>query len=130
MFGMTGTVSQWIFDRSNQHPGMMSVIISGPGTHMTLDNNSLAAKVSAEVFQFFPHMPSQVEDSLVIREKRATFACTTAIQNQRLQHKTTVEGLWLAGDYCDTGYPATLEGAIISGENCAKQIHQQVLATL
>jgi len=122
MFGMTGTISQWIFDRSEQHPGMMAVVISGPGLHMDMNNADLISQVCVEVHQLFPHLPSEVEDSLVIREKRATFASTIGIQSQRIQHKTQINGLWLAGDYCDTGYPATLEGAILSGKKCASQL--------
>jgi uncharacterized protein with NAD-binding domain and iron-sulfur cluster len=65
-------------------------------------------------------MPKQAEQGLVIREKRATFACTVGIEKQRPQHQTAIAGLWLAGDYVANSYPATLEGAIRNGESCAK----------
>jgi uncharacterized protein with NAD-binding domain and iron-sulfur cluster len=38
---------------------------------------------------------------------------------------TGIDGLWLAGDYTDTGYPATLEGAVRSGLECARLIIQR-----
>ncbi len=122
MLGMSGTLSQWIFDRSQQHPGLMAIVISGPGEHESLDKQSLIDIVSQEVHQLFPHLPAQAQSSFVIREKRATFASTVGIQQQRPNHKTAIEGLWLAGDFVGNDYPATLEGAIISGQDCAKHI--------
>ena len=119
LFGMSGSISQWIFDRSQQHPGLMAVVISGPGKHETMTNIELSDLVSEEVHRYFPELPAHAEDSLVIREKRATFACTVGIEKQRPKQETEVEGLWLAGDYIANDYPATLEGAIRNGKNCA-----------
>jgi len=119
MFGMSGSISQWIFDRSQQHPGLMAVVISGPGTHEQMTNNELTEHVSEEVHSYYPELPAHALDSLVIREKRATFACTVGIEKQRPKQETDVVGLWLAGDYISNDYPATLEGAIRNGKNCA-----------
>ncbi|MBL1321292.1 MAG: FAD-dependent oxidoreductase [Methylophaga sp.] len=122
MLGMSGTTSQWIFDRSEQTPGLMAVVISAPGKHESMAKGELISLVCAEVHQLFPSMPEQAEQGLVIREKRATFACTVGIEKQRPEYKTDITGLWLAGDYVANNYPATLEGAIRNGENCAKQV--------
>ncbi len=122
MLGMTGTHSQWIFDRSQQHPGLMAIVISGPGEHETLNKAALINIVSQEVHQLFPHLPAQAQSGFIIREKRATFASTVGIQQHRPSHKTNIEGLWLAGDFVSNNYPATLEGAIISGQACAQQL--------
>ncbi|OUR65574.1 hypothetical protein A9Q79_00840 [Methylophaga sp. 42_25_T18] len=119
MLGMSGSISQWIFDRSQQHPGLMAVVISGPGKHEQMTNNELAERVSEEVNRYCPELPADAIDSLVIREKRATFACTVGIEQRRSKSDTNVEGLWLAGDYVANSYPATLEGAIRNGKNCA-----------
>lgn len=125
MLGMTGTTSQWIFDRSEQTPGLMAVVISAPGEHETMTNKQLVQLVSQEVHQLFPELPEMANDSLVIREKRATFACTVNIEMQRPNSQTDIKGLWLAGDYVNNGYPATLEGAIRNGENCAQHLLNQ-----
>lgn len=122
MLGLSGTHSQWIFDRSLQHPGLMAVVISGPGPHENLSKQALIECVSAEVHQLIPSLPVQAESAFVIREKRATFANTIAYQQQRAQYKTSVKGLWLAGDFVANDYPATLEGAIRNGEQCAHAI--------
>jgi squalene-associated FAD-dependent desaturase len=120
MLGMSGTISQWIFDRSEQTPGLMAVVISAPGEHEKMAKDELITTVCKEVNQLFPTMPEQAQQAFVIREKRATFACPVGIEKQRPQPQTDIAGLWLAGDYVANNYPATLEGAIRNGENCAK----------
>ncbi len=120
MLGMSGTLSQWIFDRSEQTPGLMAVVISAPGKHEKMAKDELIDLVCKEVHDMFPAMPRHAQQGFVIREKRATFACTVGIEKQRPGCKTNISGLWLAGDYVANNYPATLEGAIRNGENCAK----------
>lgn len=122
MVGLSGTLSQWVFDRCYcDQPGLFSVVISAEGEHGCWDNQRLAAKVSEELAQQFPHWPQPL-DNRVIREKQATFDCSVGVEEQRPGNATPVEGLWLAGDYTDTGYPATLEGAVRSGVKCARKI--------
>ncbi len=122
ILGLTGTVSQWVFDRSEQTPGLMAIVISGPGQHETMTNSELGQLLSQELRQMCPELAATPIDSLIIREKRATFASTVNIEEQRPNARTDVSGLWLAGDYVANGYPATLEGAIRNGEQCAKLI--------
>jgi len=126
MLGMLGGHAQWLFDRAiyNQ-PGLMAVVISSDGPHMQLDNEQLIAQIKKEIALLYPDWP-EASDAMVIREKRATFHCSSDINHSRPQNKTPVEGLWLAGDYTDTGYPATLEGAVRSGLQCAQQIINEI----
>lgn len=122
LIGVLDGITQWIFDRKiNQQPGLMAVVISGDGPHMKLDNASLIQQVSKELKQLYPHWPAPAETT-VIREKHATFCCTVDVDKLRPEHATNIKGLWLAGDYTNTGYPATLEGAVRSGIQCAKQL--------
>ena len=122
MLGMSGTISQWLFDRSEQTPGLIAVVISGPGKHEKLTKEALTTLVCREVHQLFPEMPEHSNHAFVIREKRATFASSVDIESKRPQHQTGIAGVWLAGDFVANNYPATLEGAIRNGENCAKQL--------
>lgn len=126
IIGMLGTMTQWVFDRRmNNQPGLMAAVISSSGAHMELDNTSLINKVTTELATLYPQWPSPTK-TFVIREKRATFASCVDVNALRPENTTPVQGLWLAGDYTATGYPATLEGAVRSGLQCA----QHVLATL
>jgi len=126
MFGITGTISQWVFDRSEQSPGLMAVVISAPGSHESMTNEQLVDHVCQELYDTIPDLNKTITDSLVIREKRATFASSIAIEHHRPHSQTVIEGLWLAGDYIANGYPATLEGAIRNGEHCAQGILNQL----
>lgn len=123
MIGLSNTLSQWIFDRGSfcQQKGLISVVISAIGDHMAMDDAKLTQTVHDEISVLFTKQPALI-DSFVIREKRATFACTVNINNIRPNNRSPVEGLYLAGDYTDTGYPATLEGAVRSGIAAAEQI--------
>lgn len=120
MVGLTGTLTQWLFDRAHcEQPGVMAAVISARGAHMNLDNETLTRRVTEEIRAHFPHWPASRE-SFVMREKRATFSCRVGINARRPAAQTPVQGLWLAGDYTATGYPATLEGAVRSGHHAAR----------
>jgi len=125
MLGMTGTMSHWLFDRSQQHPGLIAVVISAQGEHEQLSREQLIRHISQEVHQQVPTLPDRAIDAFVIREKRATFMCTVENHRQRPECETTINGLWLTGDYIKNNYPATIEGAVRNGQYCAEQILSQ-----
>jgi uncharacterized protein with NAD-binding domain and iron-sulfur cluster len=67
----------------------------------------------------YPEWP-RPDNILTIREKRATFASVVNIDKIRPTNKTAVTGCYVAGDFTDTAYPATLEGAVMSGVRAAR----------
>jgi squalene-associated FAD-dependent desaturase len=126
MMGLAGGLTQWLFDRRVYgQPGLLAAVISGPGPHLDMERDALAARVTAEVAAHFPDFPPP-EAQLVVREKRATFRCSVGIDALRPGAPTAITGCWLAGDYTDTGYPATLEGAVRSGVQCARFVDAQL----
>ena len=125
MLGLLGSIGQWAFDRQIcDQPGLIAVVISSSGIHMDWPNSQLVDVISRELANLFPAWP-QPSSTQVIREKRATFASLVNINQSRPANQTAIEGLWLAGDFTQTGYPATLEGAVRSGVQCAQQIIEQ-----
>jgi len=128
MTGLSSTLSQWVFDRGNfcEQAGLISVVISASGEHMNMDDATLAQTVHNEIAMLFADKPSLVK-SFVIREKRATFSSVVNINDIRPKNKTDIQGLYLAGDYTDTGYPATLEGAVRSGISASNLIKEKRL---
>jgi len=115
---------QWIVDRpdilARAHPGaerppiaqLLAVIISTHGPHMKLSHNELARRVVVQVRRLATGSAPCVW-SQVVAEKRATYACTP--QRARPAGSMLTPALFLAGDYVDAEYPATLEAAVRSG---------------
>ncbi|MBI2312147.1 MAG: FAD-dependent oxidoreductase [Betaproteobacteria bacterium] len=121
MFGLGDPLKQWAFDREalcNQK-GLIGVVISASGPHETMDRNELARTAHRELVRCLGPLPDP-RWHLVIAEKRATFACSPNLP--RPDQATAVPGLFLAGDYTAGDYPATLEGAVRSGIQCARHI--------
>jgi uncharacterized protein with NAD-binding domain and iron-sulfur cluster len=121
MLGLHLSYSQWLFDKgriSGQH-GLLAAVISAEGIHQELSQDELAQKVIAELSAEFG-IAEQPAWFKVIAEKRATFCCSPNLQ--RPQQQTALPRLLLAGDYTAGDYPATLEGAVMSGLKCADVI--------
>lgn len=120
--GTLGTTMHWVVDRHIAgQAGMIAVVISGNGPHLELDDGALVELISDELSECFPHWP-RAENSLIIRENQATFSAQVGVNALRPDNATAVDGLWLAGDYTNTGYPARIEGAVKSGLRCARLI--------
>jgi squalene-associated FAD-dependent desaturase len=125
VIGLHGTLAQWVFDLGlGGDPGLIAAVISGPGAHMALDRDALQQRIAAELAACFPHWPPP-EQIFTLCERRATFLSRSGINVLRPRVDTPVAGCWLAGDAVATGYPATLEGAVRSGVECARRIMQQ-----
>ena len=73
-----------------------------------------------------PRVPPSVRRAVVVREKRATFSVAPG-QPQRPVTQTSIPGLFLAGDWIDTGLPATIEGAVRQRPRCAAARGRELL---
>ncbi|WP_200916945.1 hydroxysqualene dehydroxylase HpnE [Jeongeupia sp. HS-3] len=126
MVGLAAGVSQWIFDRGQTHdqPGLIAVVLSARGAHSDLSQAQLISAVVAELDTVFAW--GEPGWRRVIAEKRATFAATPGLW--RPANTTAEPSLWLAGDYTAGDYPATLEGAIRSGQTASRGIIAAFLA--
>lgn len=125
MGGIEATYSQWLFDRGQlcAQDGLIGVVISAHGAHRDLPHDELARAVHAELLARFPGLGAPLWHQ-VIAEKRATFACTPGLL--RPDNATAVPGLFLAGDYTASDYPATIESAVRSGVRAAQLVLQHV----
>ena len=119
MTGFFHTKAQWAINRSICHQqGLVAVVISGPGQHTSLSTEQLAKQTHEELALCIKDLPLPLSHKVII-EKKATFSCRVGINQQRPSNQTSIPGLFLAGDYTDTQYPATLEGAVKSGVQAA-----------
>jgi len=78
----------------------------------------LAATIWREV-SAVAGLPAELPPWQIVRERRATFAATPEENAKRPGTATKFSNLYLAGDWTDTGLPATIEGAIRSGNRAA-----------
>jgi squalene-associated FAD-dependent desaturase len=128
MVGLQGTTAQWLFDhRFGARPGLIAAVISARGSHCSMPRDRLTEQVAAELSASFPQWPAY-RHSLLLRHKHATFTSRVGVDLVRPACRTPVAGLWLAGDYTDTGLPATLESAVRSGMRCAAALLHTVPA--
>jgi len=114
MLGVIGGTAEWIFTFHDR----ISVTVSGADAIVDQDREDLAVRIWADVSKALdlkvPMPPWQI-----VKEKRATFAATPEQDARRPAAKTRWRNLFLAGDWTQTGLPATIEGALRSGETAA-----------
>lgn len=112
LIGFTGGVSEWMFLRGD----VASVTVSAAVGLVEEDAEKIASLVWPEVVKAL-RLPegTPLPRHRIIKEKRATFAQTPDQARLRPGTRTGFKNLFLAGDWTDTGLPATLEGAVKSG---------------
>jgi squalene-associated FAD-dependent desaturase len=114
--GVIGGTVEWIFAFADR----LSVTISGADRLVDTPREALAKTIWEEVAAV-----TRLDDAAamppwqIVRERRATFAALPAQERKRPEATTSHANLWLAGDWTATGLPATIEGAIRSGERAA-----------
>jgi glycine/D-amino acid oxidase-like deaminating enzyme len=113
---LNGTV-EWLF----AFPGRLSVTISAGDRLLDRPREELARTIWAEVAAV-TGLPEALPPWQIVRERRATFAATPAQDLKRPGTETAWRNLALAGDWINTGLPATIEGAIRSGNRAAELI--------
>ncbi|MBI1804400.1 MAG: FAD-dependent oxidoreductase [Ignavibacteria bacterium] len=123
-----GTV-QWLFNRhrmmnkKGKKTSYLSAVISGARGTVDLTKEELVRRAVNDIHAAYPNSGSAIlVHSLVIKEKRATFSPTNEVEQLRPSAETSIEGLYLAGDWTATGLPATIEGAVLSGFRAAKLV--------
>ena len=122
LLGLVGAVSHWIFIRDD----VVSVTVSAADELAARPASEIAETVWSEVSQALDIVGHPLPKVRVIKERRATFLATPQQLSRRPSCRTGVENLVLAGDWIDTGLPATIEGAIRSGEMAAHSLSRQI----
>jgi zeta-carotene desaturase len=120
--GLPGRAMQWVFDKHALFGGStshLSLVSSGATAIVNRSNQELVDLALDELKAAIPTVRSAtLRRAVVVREKRATFSVAPG-QPSRPATGTGVPGLFLAGDWIDTGLPATIESAVISGHAAA-----------
>ncbi|TVR96969.1 MAG: amine oxidase [Rhodospirillales bacterium] len=118
IIGLIGGFSHWLFVRRD----IASVTISAADRVVDLPAPDIAARMWPEVCAALGRPLSAMPPTRIVKERRATFAQTPANLGRRPAARTSWRNLILAGDWTDTGLPATIEGSVASGERAAAAI--------
>ena len=112
--GLVGGTAEWVFAFHDR----LSVTVSGADRLVDMDTQELTARFGA-MSPRSTISPARSPPCRIVKERRATFAATPAQDARRPACPTRWPNLFLAGDWTDTGLPATIEGALRSGETAA-----------
>lgn len=116
LLGLVGGVAQWLVVRGP----MVSITVSAATALVDLSAERLAELLWADTARALDLNPvPPLPPWRIIKERRATFAQTPPVARQRPPARTHLANLLLAGDWTDTGLPATIEGAVRSGKAAA-----------
>ncbi|MFD5073600.1 hydroxysqualene dehydroxylase HpnE [Streptomyces sp. NPDC058371] len=123
-FAALGSPVQWVFDRT-EASGLAEgqyLALSQSAAHDEIDEPvaALRERYLPELERLLPGTRgAQVKDFFVTRERTATFAPTPGVGRLRPGARTRTPGLYLAGAWTATGWPATMESAVRSGVSAA-----------
>ncbi len=119
------SIGQWLFSRGKNEKGehYYQVVISSSAELLKGGNDAVLKAVMAELPGFFADVTNaKLIRGRVVSERQATFESSYGVDAFRPLQTTQIKGLYLAGDYTQTGWPATMEGAVRSGYLAAERI--------
>jgi hydroxysqualene dehydroxylase len=115
MLGLLGGTAEWIFT----HPGHISVTVSAADALVDRDREDLARTFWTDICAALG-IQAPLPAWQIVKEKRATFAATPQQDGLRPGQRTAWRNLFLAGDWVQNGLPATIEGALRTGDSAAR----------
>lgn len=133
--GFVGTGTHWAFNRDviagrrDRDGGYLSFVISGARGIVDDDNEAIVARTLADLRRLVPaSAAATVRHTQVVKEKFATMSPTVASARLRPATSTPFDNFVLAGDWTDTGLPATIESAVMSGHRAADVVTARLAA--
>ncbi len=114
-YGLIGSPVHWIFNRGDH----ITIVISNAGYLMNEPKDRLFDLTADEIQKYLPIKKIDILSYKIIKEKRATFIASCAVNKKRPSPETIFNNFFLAGDWTNTGLPSTIEGAVKSGKTAA-----------
>lgn len=123
--GLLESRAQWLFDCGPSRDGgrRLATVTSGARAWDDADDATIVDAVMADVRAGVPALRTLVcRRAHVVRERHATLSLTPEADRARPHATTSVPNLFLAGDWVQTGLPATIESAVVSGLDAAERV--------
>jgi squalene-associated FAD-dependent desaturase len=115
ILGVVGGLVEWLF----AFPQRLSVTISNADRLVDMPREELAQAIWRDICKAAGITAGDLPPWQIVRERRATFEATPEQNALRPGAPTALKNLFLAGDWTDTGLPATIEGSVRSGNRAA-----------
>jgi len=117
-YGLIGSPVHWIFNKGSH----LNLVISDADEFIKKDDEELFEMVCIQLKNYVNLNKHMITGYKVIKEKRATFIPSNDTMNKRPLQQTEIKNLILAGDWVDTGLPATIESAVKSGREASELV--------
>lgn len=118
-YGLIDSGIHWLFNKGTH----ITLVTSAAAEHIGKGNDEIMDDFCSELEDYFPIFYRRlVRDYKVIKEKRATFVTSPDTLDTRGVIAPKYANLYLAGDWTNTGLPATIEGAVLSGKKAAEDV--------
>jgi squalene-associated FAD-dependent desaturase len=130
------TPVQWVFNKSKlwgqEGDGQyLDISLSGAEDFIDMPSADILELFTKEMFALFPaSRGAELRRALVVKQRDATFAAVPGVHAFRPAQATPVPNLFLAGDWTDTGWPATMESAVRSGLLAAREVIRHAAPTV
>ena len=119
---LLGRTMQWAF-RKPSDPNYVQCVVSASRSLVPMSKGEIVDTAVRELGEFFPEARSAtLVKSAVVKEVRATYSAAAGVDSRRPPNATCWDNCWLAGDWTQSGWPATMEGAVRSGYMAAEQV--------
>ncbi len=127
--GFVDSPLQWVFNKTRMEGNSESsgqyvcISLSGAWQYSSVPRQQLGEMFLEEMAHVFPRArDARVERLLVVRQPRATFRSVPGASANRLPVATPIANLFLAGEWVDTDWPGTMEGAVRAGQSAARAV--------
>ncbi|MGW5919525.1 hydroxysqualene dehydroxylase HpnE [Nocardia fluminea] len=125
------TTIEWVFDTTGMHGAetaaghCYSLAVSASWDVVHLPNAEFTAAALASLAAHYPEFAeAEVLRTHVIHQPQATFSAQPGFDELRLPQRTPIDGLFLAGDWTDTGMPSTMEAAVESAVRAVDAVNE------
>jgi len=112
---------QWLFNKSDGR--YVQLVVSAARFLLPWPRERVVAEAVEDLKRYFPAAAAaRLEKAHVVKEARATFSARPGLAGKRPRAETRYANLFLAGDWTQTGWPSTMEGAARSGYRAAEAV--------